>query len=139
MLDLLLNLLKGVPATLGVTIDPGLLDYWKGRGLDTHRLIDTVRAFWRWIKVAVGGWPADVAVVPTGWPTAWFRGRTLIQVTSDGFLVREIRRGKVFKDAMRCLWVGSRLIFKVGFRKRTQNELPPAPKRQPATTSATPL
>ena len=102
--------------------------------LDTHRLIDTVRAFWRWIKVAVGGWPADVAVVPTGWPTAWFRGRTLIQVTSDGFLVREIRRGKVFKDAVRCLWVGSRLIFKVGFRKRTQNELPPAPKRQAPTT-----
>ncbi len=122
-------------ATLGVTIEPGLLEYWKGRGLDTHRFIDTVRAFWRWIKVAVGGWPADVAVVPTGWPTAWFRGRTLIQVTSDGFLVREIRRGKVFKDAMRCLWVGSRLIFKVGFRKRTQNELPPAPKRQVATAT----
>lgn len=115
---------------LGVTVPKDLLDYWKGRGLDTNRVGDTIRAMWRWIKVGATGWKAEVAVVPTGWPTAWFRGRTLIQMTSDGFLVREIRRGKAFKDAMRCLRVGAGLIFKVGFRKRQFNELPAAPVRK---------
>lgn len=115
---------------LGVTIPKDLLDYWKGRGLDTNRVGDTIRAMWRWIKVGATGWKAEVAVVPTGWPTAWFRGRTLIQMTSDGFLVREIRRGKAFRDALRCLRIGAGLIFKVGLRKRQFNDLPAAPSRK---------
>ena len=117
---------------LNVTTPPNLLTYWKGRGLDTNRVGDTIRALWRWVMVATQGWKAEVAVVPTGWPTAWFRGRTLVQMTSDGFLVREIRRGKVFKDAARCLWVGSRLIAKVALRTRQYNDLPPAPTRKAA-------
>jgi GT2 family glycosyltransferase len=124
-------------AVLNVTTPPGLLEYWKGRGLDTNRVGDTIRALWRWVKIAASGWQAEVAVVPTGWPTAWFRGRTLVQMTSDGFLVREIRRGKVFKDAARCLRTGARLILRVGFRKRQFNELPKAPARRATTTQPT--
>lgn len=121
---------------LNITVPKDVLAYWSGRGLDTDRVGDTVRALWRWVKVATQGWKAEVAVVPTGWPTAWFRGRTLIQMTSDGFLVREIKRGKVFRDAMRCLWVGAGLIVKVGSRKRQVNELPPAPRRAGASVPA---
>jgi GT2 family glycosyltransferase len=123
-------------AILNVSTPPALLAYWKSRGLDTNRIGDTIRALWRWVMIATRGWKAEVAVVPTGWPTAWFRGRTLIQMTSDGFLVREIRRGKVFKDAARCLWVGSRLIAKVALRKRQFNDLPPAPARKAAEVVA---
>lgn len=125
------QLLKDQLAQLGVEIteDP----YWKRRGLDTHRISDTLKALARAFIP-----PADVAIVPTGWPTSWFRGRTLIQITSDGFLVRRIHRRPVLRKAASVLWRGLKQSVRLAFRPRTINELPPAPKRLAPTATAAP-
>lgn len=125
------QLLEDQLAQLGVKIteDP----YWKKRGLDTHRISDTLKALGRAFVP-----PADVAIVPTGWPTSWFRGRTLIQITSDGFLVRRIHRRPVLKKAASVLWRGFKQSVRLAFRPRTVNELPPAPKRVPRFSVALP-
>ena len=102
---------------------------WRHRSLHTHTFRDMLGAMGRWVMAGARGWDADVAVVPTGWPTSWFRGRVLVQVTSDGFFVRRISRGQTLRHAARFLLTGARLIARITLRRPQINELPPAPTR----------
>jgi GT2 family glycosyltransferase len=110
---------------LGIKITDSHLEYWRHRGLDTHRFSDTFKAFVRLLRPAAH----DIAIVPTGWPTSWFRARTLIQLTSDGFLVRHISRPRVLRQAAGVLCRGLGLALKLAMRPRQVNPLPAAPAR----------
>jgi hypothetical protein len=72
-----------------------------------------------------------VAIVPTGWPTSWFRGKVLIQVTTEGLLVRRPTPLKAAASAGRVLWKGLRLAVGIGLRGPHVMELPPAPAFRP--------
>lgn len=103
---------------------------WRWRGQEGHLRSDMVAAFWRLLT----GPTADVAVVPTGWPTNWFRGRTLIQVTTEGLLVRRINRWQAARQGLSVLWRGLALAVKIGRRKPYVSPLPPAPAFRPQRT-----
>ncbi len=122
--------LTGQMALLGARWTEEDLAPWRRRALHSRTLRDMLGAMGRWIMAGVRGWDADVAVVPTGWPTSWFRGRVLVQVTSDGFFVRRISRGGTLRHAARTLLTGAGLIAKVTLRGPRANDLPPAPTRQ---------
>ncbi len=83
----------------------------------------------------LGGWrlltgpTADVAVTTTGWPTNWFRGRTIIKVTTDGLIVRRVRRWQAFRDAVGVFVRGAALAVQIGLRGPHVMQLPPAPRR----------
>jgi GT2 family glycosyltransferase len=100
---------------------------WARRTLEDHLLGDFVKAFWR----AVTGPTADVAIVPTGWPTSWFRGKVLIQVTTEGLLVRKPTPRKAAASAARVLWKGFKLAVGIGLRGPHVMELPAAPAFRP--------
>lgn len=100
-------------------------DRWEQRGLRTNKFSDTIAAAWRFIFDN----PADVAIVPTGWPTAWFRGRVLLQVTTDGFFLREIKRSTRLKKGIGVIWRGLCAATKLAMRTARVSELPPAPIR----------
>lgn len=102
---------------------------WAHRSLGQRHRLDLVAGVWRGVWSVVAGWGADVAVVPTGWPTSWFRGRVLFQVTSEGFLVRRISRRRSFADAGRALVRGLGLAVRLGLRRPACNDLPVAPAR----------
>jgi hypothetical protein len=101
------------------------------RTLEDHILADFAGAFWR----AATGPTADVAIVPTGWPTSWFRGKVLIQVTTEGLLVRRPTPLKAFKSALDVLWKGLGLSIKLGLRGPHVMPLPAAPAFRPALKS----
>ena len=113
---------------LGASVPERASRPWTRRALHSHRLRDAIVACGRAAKCAVGLVP-DVAIVPTGWPTSWFRGRTLVQITSDGFLVREIRLGRALAQGASVLARGLVLAARLGLRRRSINPLPPAPTR----------
>lgn len=99
--------------------------YWHRRSLGSHVRSDMVRAVWR----ALVGTKDDIAVVPTGQPSGWFRGRTLFLLTADGFQVRTVEpRGRV-GAAVRTFRRGLRAAFRLRSRARTFHELPKAPVR----------
>lgn len=126
---------RGLPeqiALLALNPSEERLAPWRHRTLADHSLRDTIKAVLRSIMMGVRGWTADVAVVPTGWPTSWFRGKVMFQVTSDGFLVRRMSRSKSFKKAIGALARGMVLATKLALRKPFFNELTPAPAREKA-------
>ncbi len=98
---------------------------WGKRSLGAHRFRDMAAAM---LRVLTPG-KADVAIVPTGWPTGWFRGRTLFQITNDGYLVREITTRRSVGEAMRVIARGGLLALRLAMRRRQCNPLPPAPDR----------
>jgi hypothetical protein len=100
---------------------------WKSRALEGHLWHDFVGAAWRWLA----GPTADVAIVPTGWPTSWFRGRVLIQVTTEGLLVRRPRRLSAAAHAAGIWWRGFKLAVGIGMRGPHTMALPPAPAYRP--------
>jgi GT2 family glycosyltransferase len=100
--------------------------YWRRRDRFSFLLTDTLKAMWR---CAVGP-TADIAVVPTGLPTSWFRGRVLYEVTPDGYLRREIRRGARVNRAARVCVRGLMLSIKLGAAEQVPKPaLVPVPKR----------
>ena len=101
---------------------------WRSRTLEGHLLHDSLGALWR----AVRGPQAEVAIVPTGWPTAWYRGKVLIQVTTEGLLVRRPTPLKTSSRALKLLVNGFKLAVKIGLRGPHVMELPPAPAFKPA-------
>lgn len=105
---------------------------WKHRGLEGHLRPDLLEAAWR----AVAGPTADVAIVPTGWPTSWFRGRVLIQVTTEGLLVRRSRPWPAIKSAMGVCMRGVRLAVGIGLRGPHTMKLPAAPAYRPVARPA---
>lgn len=108
---------------------------WRRRSQETTPFRDMREAFWRLLT----GPTADVAIVPTGWPTNWFRGRTLIQVTSEGLIVREIKPWKVTRDAWSVFVRGLTLCYRLAGRGPHVMPLPPAPAYRPALTPAKPV
>ena len=101
--------------------------HWRGRTLEGHLLRDSVGAVWR----ALAGPSADVAIVPTGWPSAWFRGRVLIQVTTEGLLVRRPTPLNTTIRAARLLATGLKLAVQIGLRGPHIMPLAPAPAFRP--------
>jgi len=101
---------------------------WRNRALGGHLLKDGLGA----LKRLITGPSADVAIVPTGWPSAWFRGRTMIQITSEGFLVREIKRGRELRSAISVCVRGVRLALALAMNPPPPRPLEPAPSRNPA-------
>src|ERR1051325_7218421 len=105
---------------------------WPRRNLEDHLLVDFVGAFWR---MATGP-TADVAIVPTGWPSSWFRGKALIQVTTEGLLVRRPTPMRSLTNAAKILIKGLGLAVKIGLRGPYVMPLPPAPAFRPAPREA---
>ncbi len=101
---------------------------WRHRALEGHIAHDFMGALWR----GLAGPTADVAIVPTGWPTSWFRGRVLIQVTTEGLLVRRPRPAQAAAKALRVCARGVRLAVGLGLRGPHTMTLPAAPAYRPA-------
>ncbi len=96
---------------------------WRRRQQGGHLMRDVLGAAGR----ALFGPSADVAIVPTGWPTNWFRGRVLFQVTADGFLVRRVNPFVQSWRAFKLLVRGVGLATRITLRPPTARPLPPAP------------
>lgn len=105
---------------------------WKRRSQEGHVRGDLIRAAWRLLT----GPEADVAITPTGWPTNWFRGRTLVQVTTEGLLVRRVQPTTALKDALGVFFRGVKLCIQMGLRGPHVMPLPPAPRFMPVTERA---
>jgi len=104
---------------------------WRHRHLASKVRADLFGAAWRMIT----GPDAEVAIVPTGWPTSWFRGKVLIQVTTDGLLVRRPTPLRACINAVKTLLMGIVLAVRLGLRGPHVMELPPAPAFRPAKAS----
>ncbi len=98
---------------------------WTTRALGGHLAKDGVGALTRLFF----GPTADVAIVPTGWPSCWFRARTIIQITSEGFLVREIHRTREVKRATSVLLQGVKFAISMALNAPGPRPLIPAPAR----------
>jgi GT2 family glycosyltransferase len=105
---------------------------WRKRSLQTLFVRDLCGAIWR----AIMGPTADVAIVPTGWPSCWFRGKTLIQITTDGFITRRVTRRATLANAAKVCWKGILLSIRLGLHKPKTNELPKAPAWNPSAKAA---
>ncbi|GJQ29040.1 MAG: hypothetical protein HBSAPP03_09240 [Phycisphaerae bacterium] len=105
---------------------------WRRRSQEGHVLSDLVGAAWRLFT----GPEADVAITPTGWPTNWFRGRTIIQVTTEGVLVRRVNPMRALRDGFTAFFRGLKLCVQVGLRGPHIMPLPPAPRWNPTPPPA---
>ena len=68
--------------------------------------------------------PADIAIVPTGWPTGWFRGKVQLEVATDGYLVKEVRKWPNFFRSLAILARGVVLSIKLAVRGPKLNQIP---------------
>lgn len=100
---------------------------WKRRHLGANPVRDTLAAAARLLL----GPTADVAIVPTGWPSCWFRGRVVFQVTSDGFLSRPVRPWRQAWNAAKIISRGTRLALRLAAKSPGIRPLPPAPAWNP--------
>ncbi|MFZ4573126.1 MAG: glycosyltransferase family 2 protein [Phycisphaerales bacterium] len=100
---------------------------WRKRGLGGHLIRDSLGAAWRGAVSRT----ADVAIVPTGWPTSWFRGKVLIEITTEGYLVREPKTLPTMTKAFRVFREGFGLALKVAARSPGIRPFP-APSKAPA-------
>jgi GT2 family glycosyltransferase len=104
--------------------DAKTLDGWEHRALHGHARHDILGACWRLLT----GGTADIAIVPTGWPTNWFRAKRTVQVCSEGLLVRRIRFWPTAIQGLKIWLRGTRLAIRVTRRDRYIAPLPAAPK-----------
>ncbi len=105
---------------------------WRKRQQGGHVIGDVLGAAWR----ALAGPDADVAIVPTGWPTNWFRGKVLFQVTADGYLVRRVKPWRAIAKAVGVYWRGFTVATRLAMRSPGIRPLPPAPAWSPQTSTA---
>jgi len=108
---------------LSTQVDP----YWHRRQRFTNTKRDAIKALWR---ALVAGPTADVAIVPTGWPTGWFRGKVHYEVTPDGYFRREIRVAERLNRAVSVIWRGCKAAMRLRAREPFTDTLPPAPERR---------
>lgn len=101
---------------------------WRNRALGGHLVKDGLGA----LRRLISGPSADVAIVPTGWPSAWFRGKTLIQITSEGFLIRDINRAREFRSALSVALRGFKLAIALAMTPPPPRPLEPVPARNPS-------
>jgi GT2 family glycosyltransferase len=99
--------------------------YWHHRSLGSHHKSDMIKAFWRGLT----GQHADVAIVPTGVPSSWFRGSTLFLLTVDGFQIRKVQSGERLRKAVGTVIRGMKAAIGCARRPRTIHDLPKAPAR----------
>lgn len=116
--------LKEQLGALGVK-KPNDWRYWHHRSLGSSPKGDIVKAMWRGITRQ----QADVCIIPTGVPSAWFRGEAQFLLTVDGFIVRRIRAGERVRAGISTLMRGMKAAIACARRPRTIHDLPPAPKR----------
>ena len=107
---------------------------WKGHDRYQLRYRDLVGAATRFMF----GPNSDIAVVPTGWPTGWFRGKTLVEVTPDGFYVRKISRAERAKKAISVFVRGLKSAITLLNTVPPAPPLPPAPIRKDHSPSQSP-
>lgn len=107
------------------------MDYWRSRDQEGHPLRDFVGV----AKRLITGPDADIAVTPTGWPNNWLRGRTMIQVTSEGLLVREVRPWAALRNAASVYLRGLSLAVALARRGPHVMPLPQAPRFVPSATT----
>lgn len=105
---------------------------WRKRNLGGHVLRDFVGAGWRLLT----GPTAEVALVPTGWPSCWFRGRVLVQVTTEGLIVREVQPWAAMRKALGVATKGAALAWQIARRGPHVMPLPPAPAFRPGMVAA---
>lgn len=105
---------------------------WSRRGLGGYLKNDAWQAF----KRAVLGPDADVAIVPTGWPTAWFRAPVLIQITSEGFLVRRVPAWATIRKAVSVYGRGLKAGLRLALRDPGARPCPPVPAPAPGAAAA---
>jgi GT2 family glycosyltransferase len=103
-------------------------DPWRGRGLGQDLKREAAGA----IKRLFRGPSGDIAIVPTGWPTSWFRGRVMIEVATDGFMVKRMQAwGSIFRAGLICvegLWYSAKISMGG-----------PKPNTLPSVTTAAPV
>jgi len=101
---------------------------WRDRQLGGHVKGDVLGAVWR----ALTGPSADVAIVPTGWPTNWFRGKVMFQVTADGYVVRSVKPLPTLLKVLGVYVRGLKVATKLALKSPGIRPLPPAPAWKPA-------
>jgi hypothetical protein len=99
--------------------------YWHHRSLGSHPKSDMLKGLWRGLT----GQHADIAIIPTGVPSGWFRGDTLFLLTVDGFQVRRVQRGERLRKAIATTIRGMKAAIGCAKRPRTIHDLPKAPPR----------
>lgn len=96
---------------------------WRHRGLGGYLIHDAKQALSRLLL----GYDAHVAVVPTGWPTAWFRAPTLIEITSEGFLIRNVKPWTAIRRSIGVWLRGHKVALRLALRDPGARPCPPAP------------
>ncbi|MFO0856501.1 MAG: glycosyltransferase [Phycisphaerales bacterium] len=99
--------------------------YWHHRSLGSNPKSDIAKALWRGLIAQ----QADVSIVPTGVPSAWFRGDTQFLLTVDGFVIRRVTAHDRLKAGFKTLVRGMKAAIGCAKRTPTIHDLPPAPKR----------
>jgi len=107
---------------------------WRKRQQGTYLFRDIALAMSRMLF----GPSADVAIVPTGWPTNWFRGRVLFEVTEQGFLIRRVRPFVAAWHATKIVARGLGLALRIAIRPPSVRPLPPTPPWAPVAPRAAP-
>ncbi|CAG1006299.1 hypothetical protein PHYC_03311 [Phycisphaerales bacterium] len=105
---------------------------WRRRSQEGHVSSDMIGAAWRLLT----GPDADVAITPTGWPTNWFRGRTLVQVTTEGLIVRKVEPFAALRSAVGVFFRGLKLCVQIALRGPHVMPLPSAPRFNPHARKA---
>lgn len=100
---------------------------WRRRVLGGHLLKDSVGAAGR----VLFGRSADVAIVPTGWPSSWFRGKVLVEITSEGYLIREPKAWPTLSKAVGVFVDGIGLALKLARRSPGIRRCEPPPRTAP--------
>lgn len=102
-------------------LQAGSPEPWRGRQLGTNLKREVAGAVKRLLKGPSG----DIAVVPTGWPTSWFRGKIMIEVATDGFLVKEVHPWENIFRGTGILFEGLWYAALLAARTPKKNPLPP--------------
>jgi GT2 family glycosyltransferase len=100
--------------------------YWHRRSLVSDIKGDLYKAVVRGLFLR----PADVAIIPTGMPSGWCRGKTMVLLAHDGFIVRRGEPRERLKRAWGVLKRGLRASYALRNRPQTYHSLPPAPARR---------
>ncbi|MDX2146024.1 MAG: glycosyltransferase [Planctomycetota bacterium] len=119
-----LNEFRREIARLGLSVNPGP---WRHRRLGEKLNREVAGAMARLVRAGLRGASHDIAIVPTGWPTSWFRGRWMIEIATDGFLVERVQPWRNVLQAAQVAVRGFGLCARLAFSPPRGNPLPPAP------------
>lgn len=115
-----------------LNLDPGCVDPWVGRTLGQELKRELFGAAARLFR----GKLSDIAIVPTGWPTGWFRGRVQIEVATDGFLVKKCEPWPNFFRSLKVLVRGMRHVVAITLRLPALSDIPRVSPPSLSTTAS---